>query len=266
MVKTAWLTDIHLDADTSPQRLDFYETLAQAETDVFFISGDIANSMLVEPCLVDLAQAVQRPVYFVLGNHDYYGSSIAKVREKMADIRQQSAWLTYLSQTGPQKLTEQTALVGHDGWGDARLGNYETSGVLLNDYRLIEELSYLDFDTRRERLNALGSEAAQHVQQVLTEALQMAPNVVLVTHVPPFREACWYEGILSDDNWAPHFSCGAVGRVLLQQMQNHPQANLLVLCGHTHGSGTAEILPNLQVLTGGAKYGHPVIQRIWEVA
>ena len=102
--------------------------------------------------------------------------------------------------------------------------------------------------------------------EVLTEALQMAPNVVLVTHVPPFREACWYEGILSDDNWAPHFSCGAVGRVLLQQMQNHPQANLLVLCGHTHGSGTAEILPNLQVLTGGAKYGHPVIQRIWEVA
>lgn len=34
---------------------------------------------------------------------------------------------------------------------------------------------------------------------------------------------------------------------------------------HTHGSGEAQILPNLRVLTGGARYGAPVVQRVLEV-
>jgi len=38
------------------------------------------------------------------------------------------------------------------------------------------------------------------------------------------------------------------------------------LVGHTHGAGTNEPLPNLQVITGGADYGHPQIERIIEVA
>jgi len=40
----------------------------------------------------------------------------------------------------------------------------------------------------------------------------------------------------------------------------HPEAELLVLCGHTHGSGVARIAPNLKVITGGADYGTPLPQ------
>ncbi len=40
---------------------------------------------------------------------------------------------------------------------------------------------------------------------------------------------------------------------------------MTVLCGHTHGSGDAQILPNLRVLTGGAVYGRPGVQRVIEV-
>jgi hypothetical protein len=39
-------------------------------------------------------------------------------------------------------------------------------------------------------------------------------------------------------------------------------AQLTVLCGHTRGGGEAEILPNLRVLTGGARYGNPAVQRV----
>ncbi len=37
------------------------------------------------------------------------------------------------------------------------------------------------------------------------------------------------------------------------------------MCGHTHGEGEAQILPNLKVLTGGATYGEPTLQRVLEV-
>ncbi len=39
-------------------------------------------------------------------------------------------------------------------------------------------------------------------------------------------------------------------------------ADAVVISGHTHGGGEAQILDNLQVLTGEAEYGRPEIQRI----
>jgi predicted MPP superfamily phosphohydrolase len=38
-----------------------------------------------------------------------------------------------------------------------------------------------------------------------------------------------------------------------------------VLCGHTHGAGFAQVLPNLEVWTGGVQYGAPALQRVFEV-
>jgi Icc protein len=86
--------------------------------------------------------------------------------------------------------------------------------------------------------------------------------VVVATHVPPFREACWYEGQISHDDWIPYFTCAAVGDVLHQAMLDHPDHTMTVLCGHTHGAGVADVLPNLRVLTGGAEYGAPVLQDV----
>src|SRR5262249_16013961 len=81
-------------------------------------------------------------------------------------------------------------------------------------------------------------------------------------HVPPFRESCWHEGRITTDTWLPHFTCKAVGDVLGDIMRAHPQQHATVLCGHTHGRGEARIMDNLLVLTGGATYGKPEVQRI----
>jgi hypothetical protein len=82
------------------------------------------------------------------------------------------------------------------------------------------------------------------------------------THVPPFRESCWHEGQVSNDDWLPLFTCKAVGDVLVEAMAAAPDQKMTVLCGHAHGGGEAEILPNLRVLTGGARYGNPAVQQV----
>ncbi len=61
-------------------------------------------------------------------------------------------------------------------------------------------------------------------------------------------------------------SCLAVGEVLRSVMAAHPHRELLVLCGHTHGEGEVQILPNLFVRTGGARYGAPRIEDIIDIA
>lgn len=49
------------------------------------------------------------------------------------------------------------------------------------------------------------------------------------------------------------------------EMACEPRVDALVASaplGHTHGGGEADILPNLRVLTGGARYGNPTVQRV----
>ena len=104
-------------------------------------------------------------------------------------------------------------------------------------------------------LQKLGDEAGDWVEARLSEAVESFEEVVLLTHVPPFREACWYDGELSNDEWAPHFTCMAVGHALEDVMRNHPDKRLTVLCGHTHGEGEYQPLPNVRIRTGAAEYG-----------
>lgn len=115
-----------------------------------------------------------------------------------------------------------------------------------------------------EKLNALGDEAAEHFAKVLPEAADRCRRIVVLTHIPPFREACWYDGRPTNDDWAPHLACVAAGRALRDFMQRHPDHTMIVLCGHTHGGGGAQILENLTVLNGAAKYREPVVQKVLE--
>lgn len=264
MPRLAWLTDIHLNFLEDDELDDFVDRLCAIDVDALLVGGDIGEAPSVEKYLQRIAD-VGWPVYFVLGNHDYYGSSIHEVREAVAALCQREPLLHWLAETGAVAVSEGTSLIGHGGWGDGRLGDYKGSRVTLNDFVWIKELARLDQAARGEKLASLGDEAAASLSTALDEALERSDSVLLLTHAPPFREACWHKGKLSAPDWLPHFSCGAVGQMLRERMQEHPDHQLTVLCGHTHSGGEAQILPNLRVLSGTADYGLPVVQRFLEV-
>ena len=111
-------------------------------------------------------------------------------------------------------------------------------------------------------MQQLADKATTHLDSILQRALNMSDHVICLTHVPPFREACWHEGRISDEMWLPHFSCEIVGEILAKHMSQFPEKRMTVLCGHTHSSGVAMISQNLRVITGCAVYGHPEIQHI----
>ncbi len=213
------------------------------------------------------AFAARGPVAFVLGNHDFYRGSIAGVRAAVRELCRDVPNLRWMPDAGVVPLTDTTCLVGHDGWGDGRLGNYRGSDVLPSDFGLIAEFDGPEEDAgeRLAKLNAFGDEAATHFRAVLPGALARFEHVVALTHVPPFREACWYRGRTSGDDWLPFFTCKAAGDALAEAMVAAPGRKMTVLCGHTHGAGEAQVLPNLRVLTGGAVYGEPRVQRVLDL-
>jgi len=265
-MRLGWITDIHLNFVSPAMRSRFYAQLHREKLQGLLLGGDVGEADSVPSYLAEIADELRIPVYFVLGNHDFYHGTIAAVREKVGRQASGSPWLKWLTASGVIPLTANTALVGHDSWADGRLGDFFHSEVMLNDYLLIGELSELDKQERYRKLNALGDEAADLLEKCVLEALAGYKNVIVLTHVPPFREACWHEGRISSDEYLPHFACRAVGERLASIMRFHPEHTMVVFCGHTHSPGVAHILDNLVVRTGGATYGKPALQEVLEAS
>jgi Icc protein len=259
-MKIIWLTDIHLNFVQQVQVSLLCDRVNALNPQIVLIGGDIAEAPSICDYLEELLHQLHCPVYFVLGNHDFYQGSIDGVRREVGALAEQMPDLHYLTQSGVVKLTDNCCLVGHDGWSDGRNGDYEGSNVMLNDYVSIDELAGLSKVERLAKLNALGDEAAQYLRQTLTTALVDFNQVLMLLHVPPFLQASWHEGNWSDDEYAPHFTCKAAGDMLLEVMSKHPQKSLSVFCGHTHSGGLCLPLPNVSVRTGGAEYDQPRMQ------
>jgi predicted phosphohydrolase len=264
-MRVVWATDIHLNFLNAEERATFFLSIRDHQPEAVFVTGDIAEAPLLKSFLDEMCGAIPAPLYFVLGNHDFYYGSIPQVRTCLTDWCRGQPGLVYLSTTGLVELTPTTVVVGHDGWGDGRYGNYHRSPVRLSDQEVIADFQGLDRDAVLDKLHALGDEAAWYMRETLDKALASYRQVICLTHVPPFKEACWYQGKMGNDDWLPYFACQAVGEVLLNVSQERPDCHITVLCGHTHHAGKVQVRPNLRVLTGSAEYGAPCIQDAFEL-
>ena len=265
MPRLAWLTDLHLDFLDEKDVNELCNRVRALSPDRLLVGGDTGEASTVMRWLGRLAGELELPIDFVLGNHDYYGSQVGAVRHAASLAHTMNARLGWLPSTGVVPLSEKAALIGVDGWSDGRAGDWSASTVMLNDYLHIDDLVTHDKAERRRRLEALGDESAARLAVLLDEALARFTDVVVLTHVPPFREACWHEGKISNDDWLPHFTCVATGEVLQSKARMHPDRRLTVLCGHTHSDGIVQISPNLVVHTGAARYGTPGTPMIFAV-
>jgi predicted phosphohydrolase len=116
-MRLAWATDIHLTFLTSIDRRRFLESINE-QADALVVSGDIAESNSLGEVLRQMSDVLDMPVYFVLGNHDFYRGSVVDTRADVEEMIRNSGNLFYLSQAGVVELTPSTALVGHDGRSD----------------------------------------------------------------------------------------------------------------------------------------------------
>jgi 3',5'-cyclic-AMP phosphodiesterase len=254
-----WLSDLHLDAVSEDERDLFYHKLEAHPAERILVGGDTADGLLALQYLKEMQKKSKKQLYFILGNHDCYGSSIA-VQKRNADILQErEKEIIYLTKHGPIELAEGVCLIGHDGWSDAREGSFSLSTVLLRDYFEIEELKARSPQELQEVLHELGDESAEESLKKLSLALQNYETILFLTHSPPFRESCLYANKISNDEWAPHFVNRALGDALLNCAKNHPEKTFYVLAGHSHHAADVEILPNLRVFVLPVELGMPSI-------
>ena len=258
-MKLAWCTDTHLDFCSTKEKVQFCHTLENADCDIIGITGDISTGTEIVETLELLLERQSKPIWFVLGNHDYYHSSILQIREQVLELFQKHERLIWLDKSEPILLSERIALLGHSGWGDAKNGAFQETPIRLTDHRLIKELSNIDRLTLQKRLHILGEEAAVHLAKGLSALPKDIKTVWILTHVPPFPESAWHGDQSGHWDWIPDFTCQSVGNLLLEQAELFPEREFRVLCGHGHSAGEVWMRKNLFVRTGEAEYHQPKI-------
>ncbi len=268
MRELLWATDIHLDhVGHRTAATDFGDLLRRhhPSAEGLIVTGDIAEARSISGCLRDLSEAFSGPVYFVLGNHDYYRGHFRTVDEDVRGTEKSTDRLHWL-RSGPVRLDARTVLVGSDGFYDARYGD-EQSPLQLSDFMLIGELFEAQDDSRAKLHETLRNRADELVERLEAQTRGLLEDrtvrdVIVATHVPPFPEAAWHDGRSADGTWAPYFSSKATGDFLGRMAREFPDVTVTTLCGHSHGDGVLDAAPNSRVFTGRATYGFPQLAGI----
>jgi len=261
-----WCSDIHLDKLRRPEQFAlFFDKINDPKyNDGIFITGDIAlGNMIVEFLHAFEKAAANKKIWFVLGNHDYYNTSFKAMSNKLKKFDGQNSNCCYLTNKKQSvQLNDFTCLVGVDGWYDGKYAPFENSKLLMkDDIDLIKEFKSLstmnDFYSSCKQYSV---EFAKKLELQLQDAIEKNyKTVIVLTHVPPFKENSVYDGKQSDKDWLPFFSSKEIGDVLLKFAKNNPFVNFRVFCGHSHGTAYYSPIMNLECKTSYAKYGYPTI-------
>jgi len=255
-----WLTDPHLEFCGYRTRHQLYDSINQAAGEIVLITGDLSAGSHRLAQYTELAEQIKKPVYFVLGNHDRYGTTFANTERVVKRVTALFSHMVRLNGSQIIPLSNSVALIGVDGWADGLGGEGPKTKARINDFYQI-----LDFATDPEpqvfrEMKERAGKYSRALRPSLIRTLKQYQTTIIATHVPPYEGAAWHEGRTSSPAYQPFFSSPTMGKMIKAAVAEHPGKSVLVLCGHTHSSGIY-CDGNVLVLTAGARYGFPEISK-----
>ena len=155
-MRLIWTTDLHLNFADRHAYVRLISAIRDLRGDALLIGGDTGEAHSFPGYVDRLQSAVGLPVYMVLGNHDFYGDSIANVSASMINLTRLNPKISWLSRQ-PAVLSSTICLAGLEGWGDAGYGDYFHSRAQIADFDLIEDFKGLSIDDRFSKLKELGA-------------------------------------------------------------------------------------------------------------
>lgn len=261
--RLAWCTDLHLDLATDLNRNRFLNGLSSTVYDAALVTGDIATATSIAAHLKTLAAACHpRPLYFVLGNHDFYGASLAYTYDQVTRLCRSVPNLFHLQDMPPVTLGPNVVLAGHHGWADARCGWGSRTVIESPDHSQIADFHGLTRAGRYDKMEMLARQSSSALRRRVLAGFRAHRHVLIASHVPPFPTTARYDGKPCGDTHLPHFTNVTLGAMLIAIAKRNGHKQISVISGHTHNKTEQRILNNLDARVGGARSGTPEIQEV----
>jgi predicted phosphohydrolase len=250
-----WHTDLHLDKIFPWTLIRFIFHIIKEKPAGLFLTGDISNGLLTAWHLKLLARFIKCPIYFVLGNHDYHFSSIDKIHAKIRKACQEYPNLIWMTESSIIRLNAEVCLIGTDGWYDAENGKSEYlqftfDWFMTKDFRILPNM-----EARIKKWREMADWSAQDIADKLQEALdQDYKNVIILSHVPAWKEATRDVGTFFEKFWLPYNTNMRLGQAIEKVMKGRKKKHATVLCGHCHTDNWIHVARNVECKVLNAKY------------
>lgn len=246
-----WLSDLHIDHIVSKNTLDTFLSVVKAQKpDSIWITGDISSGEHLTGHLA-IFDGFGVPVFFVPGNHDFYGKDIHSVNIDLSRYKYRNVVLlqnTLCSIT----IGLNTALVGVGGWGDGFWGNWNYSQYMA-DWKHIEDFKAAP--TRRFESERIAREHAAVLDLQLQSVPSYMTDIVILTHVPPFRDMCMYNGRPANNDYIAFFACGRLGQIISRHAYLNRSKRYHIFSGHTHHAYKGQLADNIFGRVVSSEYG-----------
>jgi len=284
-MRLAWATDIHLDFVTDPNDIfhssknidTFCSLILKDKPEALLLSGDISLSSFLVDHLVALEERLRFPIYFVLGNHDFWRGDFDGVRRQMKNLSYIADHLKYLSTTPYINLEPNVSLVGHDGWYDGFYGDPKRTNFIMNDWNYVSDFAKAGVMSHNspniEKVLLISrqqaSSAAHHIANGIKAAISKssAKKIIIATHVPPFTQPI-DAGLNASEalNFYPWYASRIMGDMLLSAAKSNPHVKFEIFCGHIHSDYEGLIAPNLLLRSGKSEYSEPRCQGVYNIS
>jgi Icc protein len=233
----------------------FLQTLGKRDFDHIVVTGDISSADYLEDSLLALSEAAgHRSVFFVLGNHEFHGSSFSAVDNLVAQICRQRPNLHHLGQGEIIRLTYKSALIGQRGWADGKSGDGRNTIVRPKYPNYIEDFRGYSTEDVFSKMAFLGEASGDYFRKIIAEAFDQYEHLVVATHVPPFAKAVQHGNNPCSNQHLPYFANSSAGRPIQESLLKSPGRKISVLCGHTHTSTVYDDSPALRVHVADCKW------------
>jgi predicted phosphohydrolase len=289
-----WGTDLHLEWIGKDNFRKLCKQWPINKKDILFITGDISNYS-VDNNFIDylkiMINILNIPIYFVLGNHDFWGGRIgsiiantienisnknndSKISKEMGFNKDEhldigSSLLHYLDNEeyiNISKYNRDTYIIGTSGWYDISAGAKENTTVWLNDFDLITDfaLAYYKprlFESVKKIAARFNNEFDNKLNTFLNKHGDEHCKLFILTHVPPYEDSAKYNMKPTDSNFLPLFTNIQLGKII-DKLKDYPNIEVTVLCGHTHCYAHYQPAKNIVVIAQGAEYKYPKIEEL----
>lgn len=238
-----WATDLHLNYFDDKYITNFGKFLSSKyQAKGFIISGDISLGNKLERNLKTLSNAIQMPIYYVLGNHDYWYSSFNEIDKLTKSLNDNSLINLNLSHL---QINSKTILIGFDGWYDCSFGEIDTK-IQMTDWVRIKEFQNQDPIKISKKRSA---SYLSFLDRALSFKNQGITNQIVVTHIPPFEQ------LIKNKKTAKPFYGSSISGQILSKLSNDFD-KIICLSGHTHNKASYQ-QDNLLCYVGEACRGKP---------